>query len=288
MFLVYAPVIFVSLYFCATSAYHCLPAPARHAVSGLVSDVVLAAALAVARACRHLMARRSAYIWDKRGRLSSGVFVRVLDALLRVDKHQARLDTSSGHASIEILDAVATVHGRDYDISRVLGDMWTRGDGMRINVPIHLALDGIGCVNDSGEDIDVTTRIRYRGHSNKSRRYPSETFSARYACKDSQTFRFPPYASSESVRRGLSVPRIIRCNFVEENGTMLYGPEAKESSGLRRNFYENVDDDPHLLKNVVTFFKPSARFQEKKKLVVTTSKSNSKIFCNLEVPAKLS
>lgn len=287
MFLVYAPVVFVSMYFCAKCARHCLPTPARRVVSRVVAQVVLAAAFTAARTCRYIIALRSAYIWDRRGRMGSGIFVRVFDILLQVDKDQARLDTSAGHASIEILDAVATVHHEDYNIADVLGGMWADGDGLRIDVPVNVALGGIGYENDSGKGIDVTTRIRYRGHSNKSKRYPAETFSARYTCKDSQTFRFPPYASSESVRRGLGVPRILRCNFVQENGTMLFGPEATESAGLRRNYYENVEDDPCLEKNVVTFFMPSARFQEQKQLVVTTSKPNSKIFCNSKIPTKL-
>lgn len=287
MFLVYVPVIFVSLYFCAKRAHHCLPTPARRAVSRVVSGVVVAAAFTAARICRYIIAIRSAYMWDKRGRMGNGVLVGVFDTLLRVDEDQARLHTSSGHASIVILHAVATVHHRDYDITNVLGGMWADGDGLRMDVPIHVALGDVRCENDSAKDIDVTTRIRYRGHSNKSKRYPAETFSARYTCKRSQTFRFPPYASSESIRRGLGVPRILRCNYEKENGKMLLGPEATESAGLRRNYYENVEDDPCLLKNVVTFFKPSTRFQEQEKLVVTTSKSNSKIFCNLKEPTKL-
>ncbi|CAN0502114.1 unnamed protein product [Ectocarpus sp. 8 AP-2014] len=293
MFLVYVPVIFVSLYFCAKSAHHCLPSPARRAVSRVVSEVVIGTAIAAARICRYAVATRSAYIWDTRGRLGNGVIVGVLDTLLRVDADQARVDTSSGHASIEILQAVATVRQGDYDITNVLGDMWADGDGLRMEVPIKVALYGVRCGNDShsdsgsAENVQVTVRIRYRGHSNESKRYPAETFSARYTCKDSQTFRFPPYASSESIRRGLGTPRILRCNFAEENGKMLLGPEATESAGLRRNFYENVQDDPCLLRNVVTFFKPSARFQEQQPLVVTTSKSNLKMFCNSKEPTKL-
>ncbi|AAK14501.1 EsV-1-78 [Ectocarpus siliculosus virus 1] len=287
MFLVYLPVISVSLYFCAKCAHRFLPTPARRAVSRVVSKVVIAAAFASARVCRYTIATRSAYIWDKRGRMGNGVLVGVFDALLQVDADQTRVHTSSGHASIEILEAVATVHQKDCDITNVLDRMWADGDGLRMNVPIKVALGGVRCENDSAEDMDVTVRIRYRGHSNQSKRYPAETFSARYTCKGSQTFRFPPYASSESIRRGLGTPRILRCNFVEENGKMLLGPEATESSGLRRNYYADVEDDPCLLKNVVTFFKPSTRFQEQEQLVVTTSKSNLKIFCNLKEPTKL-
>ena len=281
MFLVYVPVIFVSLYFCAKSAHHCLPTPARRTVSRVVSEVVLAAALVAARTCRYAMATRSAYVWDTRGRLGNGVVVGVLDTLLRVDADQTRVDTSSGHASIEILQAVASVRQEDCDVTNVLSDMWADGDGLRMEVPIEVALDGVR------EDVEVTVRIRYRGHGNKCKRYPAETFSARYTCKGSQTFRFPPYASSESIRRGLGTPRIIRCNFAEDNGKLLLGREATESAGLRRNFYENVQDDPCLLRNVVTFFEPSARFQEHQPLVVTTSKSNLKIFCNSKQPTKL-
>ena len=284
MFLVYVPIIFVSLYFCSKGVQQCIPSSARRIISRAVSDVLIVVAFTVARTTRYLSALRSVYIWEKRARLSR-FFVGVLDALLRVDTDQARLDTSSGHESIQILMAISTVSGHDYDITHVIEPMWSYGNGIRIDISINDALGVVGCENDSGEDIDVTTRIRYRGHSNISKMYPSETFSARYVCKDSQIFRFPPYASSESVRRGLSVPRIVRCNFVKENGKLMFGPEARESAGLRRNFYENVEDDPCLQKNVVTFFDAPHRFEENHELVVTTSKS--KIFCNLQVPPKL-
>lgn len=229
---------------------------------------------------RSLAAIRSAYIWQKRAQLGSKVLVRVLDTLLQVDRDRVRLDTSSGHDSIEIVEAVCTVNGQDFDMTDVLDDMWAYGDGRRIDVPIYVALTSVGCENDQDKNTAVTTRIRYRGHSNISKRYGSQTFSARYSCKSSETLRFPPYAASESIRRGLGVPRILRCNFVDENGSMLYGPEARESSGLRRNFYDDVDDDPCLQKNAVTFFDLSSRFRERKQLVITTSKANSKILCN--------
>lgn len=276
MFLVYVPVLSVGLYFCAT---RCLPASARRVLSRVVSEVVVAIAFTVARTARYMAALRSTYIWDKRMLLPTPL-VKVFDALLKVDTEQALVDTCSGHSSIQVLTAISTVNnGPDYDITSVLGDMWAFGDGLRIVIPINVVLECLG-VRDLDHDSTVVTRIRYRGHSNANKRYRSETFSVRYACELSQVFRFPPYASSEKIRRGLGVPRIIRANFAEDNGKMLYGPEAKESSGLRRDYYANVDDDPCLEKNVVTFIDPIARFQEKKEIVVTTSKSNAKIFCN--------
>lgn len=281
MFLVYAPILFVSIYFCSKCVQQCLPSSTQLLISRVVSEVVIMVAYTVARTTRYMAALRSRYIWEKRARFCSRIFVHIFDTLLRVDADQAHLDTSSGHASVEILTAISTLCGKDYDITDVFNYMWSCGNGIRIDVFIKDALNSLGCENDS--DKDVTTRIRYRGHSNISKWYPSETFSARYTCKVTQAFRFPPYASSESVRRGLSVPRIVRCNFVEDNGKLMYGPEARESSGLRRNFYDDIDDDPSLEKNVITFFDTPHRFQEKKKLVVTTSKSNTKIFCNVKI-----
>lgn len=283
MFLVYLPVIFVSMCFCSKTIHHCLPTPARRAVSRAVSGLVFAAALAAARICRHTIETRSAYMWDTRSRLGNGLLVSVLDTLLRVDADQTRVNTSSGHASIEILEAVATTgQQEDCDVTNTLGAMWADGDGLRMDVPINSLVAPVAL-----GDMVATVRIRYRGHSNKSKRYPAETFSARYMCKGSQTFRFPPYASSESIRRGLGAPRIVRCNFVGGNGKILLGPEATESAGLRRNYYDNVHDDQCIVKQVITFFEPSTRFQEQEQLVVTTSKSNSKIFCNLKEPTKL-
>lgn len=280
MFLVYVPIISVTLYFCVT---RCLPNTARCLVSRLVSQVVVAVAFTVAKMARYIVALRSAYIWEKRMYMPRPL-VTVLDMLLKIDKKQVLLDTSSGHQSIIIRNAISTVNGRDYDITEVLDGMWGYGDGMRIDVPINIVLE---CLNLKGleHDTDVVTRFRYSGHSNIRKRYPSETFSARYACKLSQVFRFPPYASSAEVRRGLSVPRIIRANFAEDNGRMLYGPEAKESAGLRRNFYADVEEEPCLQRNVVTFFDEFARYQEQKQVVVTTSKLNSKIICNSKVPS---
>lgn len=276
MFLVYVPVISVGLYYCTT---RCLPAYARRVLSRVVSEVVVAIAFTVARTARYVTALRSAYIWDKRVCLSRPI-VKVLDTLLRVDTELARLDTSSGNASVQVLTAISTVNRRsEYDVTSMIQAMWASGDGERLEVPINVVLECLG-LRDLDHDSTVVTRVRYRGHSNVEKRFPSETFCAKYACKLSQVFRFPPFASSEQVRRGLGVPRIIRANFVEENGRMLYGLEAKESSGLRRDYYANVDDDPCLEKNTVIFLDTNHRFQEQKQIVVTTSKSNSKILCN--------
>lgn len=276
MFLVYIPVLSVGLYYCATS---CLPASVRRVISRVVSEVVVAIAFTVARTARYVAARRSAYIWDKRMRLPRPI-VKVLDTLLRVDTELARMDTSSGNASVRVLTAILTVNRRsEYDVTGILQAMWALSDGVRMEVPINVVLEYIG-LRDLDHDSTVVTRVRYRGHSNADKKLSSETFCAKYSCKLSQVFRFPPFASSEQVRRGLGVPRIIRANFAEENGRMLYGLEAKESSGLRRDYYANVDDDPCLEKNAVIFLDTNHRFQEQKQIAVTTSKSNSKILCN--------
>lgn len=279
MFLVYAPILAVGIYYFGTK---CLPSPVRNVLSRVVSDAIVITAFALARATRYAAALRSAYVWEKRARVPTPL-VKVLDALLRVDAERAHQDTSAGHASIQILQAVSTVIGgdnvTDHDITAILSEIWAFGDGVRIETPINLLLELLR-LKDQDHEATVVTRIRYRGHSNVIKRYPSEVFTARYKCKLSQAFRFPPYASTTAVRRGLSVPRIIRANFVEDNGRMLYGPEAKESAGLRRDFYASVEDDPCLEKNVLTFLDPLGRYQEKMPIVVTTSKSNTKIFCN--------
>lgn len=276
MFLVYIPVLSVGLYYCATRL---LPVSARRVLSRVVSEVVVALAFNAARTTRYLAARRSAYIWDKRLHLSKPI-AKVLDTLLRVDRKLAQLDTSSGNASVQVLTAISTVNRRsEYDVTTILQAMWASGNGVRLEVPINVVLECLG-LRDLDHDSTVVTRVRYRGHSNAEKRISSETFCAKYVCQLSQVFRFPPFASSEQVQRGLGIPRIIRANFVEENGTMLYGLEAKESSGLRRDFYANVDDDPCLEKNAVIFLDKNHRFKERKQIVVTTSKSNSKILCN--------
>lgn len=276
MFLVYVPVLFVTLYFCAT---RCVPASARRVVSRVASDVVFAAVLAVARVIRYLAAHRSTYIWDKRERLWQPL-ANVCDTLLKVDADEALLNTSSGQASIRIAQALSTVGGCDYDTTHILQSMWNHGDGVRMVVPVNVVIECLA-MKDLDYNTEVVTRIRYSGHSNAQKRYPAETFSAKYVCQLSEIFRFPPYPSSEAVRRGLGRPRVIRANFVEHNGKMLYGHEARESSGLRRDFYASVDDDPCLQKNVVTFFDPGSRYQEKQKIVVTTSKLDGKITCNM-------
>lgn len=285
MFLVYAPILAVGLYYFGTN---CLPSPARNVISRVISDAIVIAAFALARTTRYAAALRSAYVWEKRTKMPTPL-VKVLDAFLRVDAQRANQDTSAGHASIQILQAVSTVIGgdndhsnvthKDHDITTILAEMWAIGDGVRIETPINVVLELLR-LRDLDHEATVVTRVRYRGHSNTAKMYPSEVFTARYTCKLSQVFRFPPYASTTAVQRGLSVPRIIRANFVKENGRMLYGPEAKESAGLRRDFYAGVDDDPCLEKHVVTFIDPLGRFQEKMPIVVTTSKSNTNISCN--------
>ncbi|CAM9100333.1 unnamed protein product [Sphacelaria rigidula] len=279
MFFIYVPIISVSLYFLATK---CVPVAVSRELSRTASYMIIIVAFTVAKVARCMMALRLAYMWDKRTRLVRPL-VYVLDTLLKINKEQVLLDTSSGHESIIIRRAIATVSGRDYDVTRVLKDMWTYGDGLRIDVPTNVVLE---CLNLEGRDhdADVVMRIRYSGHSNIPKRYSSETFSVRNECILSRVYLFPPYASSDEIKRGLGVARIIRANFVEDNGKMLYGQESKQSSGLRRNFYVDVEDDPCLAKKVVTFFDPSARYQEQKQIVVTRSKSNSKIFCNSQVP----
>jgi len=276
MFLVYIPVLSVGLYYCAT---RWLPAPVRRVFSRVVSEIVVATAFTVARTVRYMAALRSTYIWDTRMRLPRPLAT-LFDVLLRVDAELARLNSSDKHASVRVLTAISTVNsGKDYDVTRIIQDMWAFGDGKRLEIPINVVLECLG-LRDLDHDSTVVTRIRYQGHSNPQKRFSAETFCARYACKLSQLFRFPPFASSEQVRRGLGVPRIIRSNFVGENGTMLYGPEPKESSGLRRDYYASVDDDPCLEKNIVVFIDPNYRYREKKEIVVTTSKANSKFYCN--------
>ena len=276
MFLVYVPVISVSLYLVARS---CLPSPARRIISRATSTAIITTAFTVTRACRYLTELRSMYVWEKRLCLPRPL-VCLLDALLRIDVDQANLDTSSGHASIQVLTATLAVDGsHDYDVTKVLKDMWAYGDGTRVEIPVDAVLKCVGLQNVHA-DTTVVTRVRYRGHSNMKKRYSSETFSARYASKPSQVFRFPPYSSSEVVRRGLGIARIIRANFVEQNGIMLYGHEARESAGLRCNYYADVEDDECLEKNVVTFFDAFARFQEQKRIVVTTSKPGCNFIVN--------
>ncbi len=273
MFFVYASAIVASAYFCAT---RCMPATARRALSRVVSDAAVFAVLTIARVARYLGAIRSGYIWETRRSLPC-VLSKILDFVFVVDAQEARVDTSHGHASIQLLTAILTVHGCDYDVSEVINDMWTYGNGLRIQVPVNVVLEYL-CFKSLDDGTNVVIRVAYRGHGNKKRKYSAEIFSARYACKVSEVFRFPPYASSEEVKRGLGAPRIIRANFQRENERMLYGPESAQSAGLRRNFYEDVTDDHCLEKKVVTFFKPFARFQERQKIVVTTTKSN--ILCN--------
>lgn len=287
MFLVYVPIISVPLYYLATK---CLPDPARRTISKAASDAVVAFAIAMAKVVRYMVALRSAYIWDRRIGLARP-FVNILDRLLNVDVKQVVMDTSTGHKSVTIRYAVTTVGGFDHDITKILQEMWNLGDGLRITVPINVVLECLH-VNDLDQDSDVVTRVQYSGHSNIKKKYPSRTFSARYKCKPSEVFRFPPYASSEKIRRGLGVARITRANFVRNNGSMLYGKEAEESSGLRRNFYVDVVDDPFLEKKVITFFDPSARYQEEDEVLVTTSNflvstsnMNSKILCNSKIPS---
>lgn len=162
MFLIYVPVLSVTLYF---SAKIFLPDTTRRALSRVASHIIFALAFTVARTVRYLAALRSWYIWEKRGRLGRPL-VSVLDTLLKVDKGQALVDTSSGHESISIQRAISTVNGRDYDVTKILDDMWAYGDGMRIDIPINVALEWCRNQNKStGDsidiDTDVTTRIRY-------------------------------------------------------------------------------------------------------------------------------
>ncbi|CAM9207043.1 unnamed protein product [Pylaiella littoralis] len=264
MLLVYAPVVAAT---CYIALKKCLPRARRRPPRQIGRDIAFTLAYVSAKIIRRVVAVRSSYLWDKRQQWI-GPLRTVLDTLLRVDSVQAALDTSvSGHDSIRVLSAIATVDDRDCDVTKLLDTLWTSGDGVRVVVPIKEV---------SSAD-HVTIRILYRGHSNVSKRYPSQTFSVRYSGPSSEAFRFPPYASSMSIRRGIGVPRVLQACY-EESGQVLHGPEAEQSSGLRRTFYADVDDDPCIQTNVITFLDPSLRAAEAEKITVTTS--TSRITCN--------
>lgn len=267
MFLVYVPIVAATSYLFLRK---CLPQSARRLPQQVSHEVAFALAFATAKVVRHLAALRSSYIWEKRQQLG-GPFVTLFDTLLRVDTARAVLDTSaSGHDSISIISAISTIADQDCDITKLLDNLWASGNGIRVVIPMH----------EVSLSDDLTLTIKYRGHSNISKRYSFQIFSVRYAGQSCQSFRFPPYASSESIKRGFGVPRILRAN-VERSGQLLCGPEVYESSGLRRTFYADVDDDPCLQKNVITFSHASPRSGEVNEdlpVVVTTSKS--KITCN--------
>lgn len=283
MFFVCVPVVSVALYICAKSMF---PTFVCQTASRCASHLVFSAFVAATKVARSVMEFRSSYIWDKRRRLPRLV-TNVMDTLLRVDRERVLLETADGHASICIYEAISSAGGRDYDVTKILRDMWARGDGKRIEVPVGLALQcntpgcTPGCPPTVSDDTHVVTRVRYRGHSNVTKRYTSETFSARYSCKFGQAFKFPPYDSSETIRRGLGIPRILRAATMEkDNERPLFGPEVTQASGLRRNFYEDVTDDPFLQKHVVSFFQERDRHRELEAISVTTSQSSSKVLCN--------
>lgn len=273
MSLVYVPIVAGASYLLLRK---CLPKSARQLLRQVSREVAFALAFAASKLSTHFAATRSSYIWKKRQTFSDPL-VTVLDTLLKVDGAQASLDTSAaGHDSITILSAISTVEDQDCDITKLLGRLWASGNGFRVIIPM----------NEVSLADDVTIRIVYRGHSNVLKRYPSQIFSARYAGKSSQTFLFPPYSSSESIKRGIGFPRVLCASF-EESGQTVHAPEVKLSSGLRRTFYTDVDDDPCLQKNVITFSDASLRACEMKEILVTTSKSN--ITCNkrITVPSKV-
>ena len=209
---------------------------------------------------------QSDYIWKYRTRLPFPLR-ELFDRVLCVDSSAATLGVSSGYASIRIDQAVATYDGVDYDVKDMMEMIWLCGNGDRIRFNLHRVLAFEDMVVD--KEATISLRVKYCGHGNVDKRYFPQTYSARYTGTSYETSMFPPYPSSDTIKKGLGTVKIIDAT----NGDgKSFVTEARESGGLRGKFYVDLKDDGTLVRNVMNFLEESERIHEDLEIKVVTNK----------------
>ena len=208
---------------------------------------------------------KSDYIWENRSYYPR-IVCKILDKLMDVDPLCASLCRPGGYDSIRVEEAILTYEGSDYDVTEMMDIIWICGndDTVSFNFQRTLCYENI-LVNNTSE---MVLRIRYTGHCNANKRQMPQTFSVKYTGFGTDVVSFPPYPSSESVKKGLGVIKIKEA--VRGDGTCCI-VEARESAGLNGKFYSDVEESS-ITPNVVNFFDESQQIHEDLKVNVKTSK----------------
>eukprot|EP00903_Cladosiphon_okamuranus_P017770 g16358.t1 len=91
--------------------------------------------------------------------------------------------------------------------------------------------------------------VKYRGHSNPSKKIPAKDYFVRYNLCSGQVAQFPPYGALERQQKGFGVRKIksavvVGCNNLDVTA------QARACAGPRRNFYADCEDQA-VVKNFI-------------------------------------
>lgn len=212
----------------------------------------------------------SDYIWDSRSKQS--LYGRMfLDWAWNVDSNSADQNVASGTDSIYIWGAYATYKGKTYDVEYMLDSMWDYGDGIQIKFLLQNLLGQEQIIIESNEAISVN--IKYSGHSNVTKRLEAGTFYVKYSGMGLDYVNFPPYPSTDCVKKGLGVTRVISAQLSDKS---YCTEEARRSAGLKGSFYRDLSNS-NVHKNTV-LCRNLKEFNLPKDVVVSTSKGT--VLCN--------
>ncbi len=213
---------------------------------------------------------KSNYMWDLRSKQS--LLVRnFIDWSYGINSDIADQNLASGTDSIYIWGAYATYKGKTYDVEYMLDSMWDYGDGIQIKFLLHNLLCQEQIVIESNETISVN--IKYSGHSNVTKRLEAGTFYVKYSGMGLECVNFPPYPSTDCVKKGLGVTRIISAQLSDKS---YCTEEARRSAGLKGSFYRDLSNS-NVHKNTV-LCRNLKEFNLPKDVVVSTSKGT--VLCN--------
>lgn len=83
--------------------------------------------------------------------------------------------------------------------------------------------------------------VRYRGHSNPSKKIPAKDYFVRYDLGAGEVAQFPPYGVWERQQKGFGVRKIKRA-VAESCNNLDVTAQAQACAGPRRNFYVDCED----------------------------------------------
>lgn len=230
-----------------------------------VAPIILKSAIYTTKFVSEL---RSNYIWETRCYYPC-LPRYIMDRFMFIDSCQANLSISSGHESVRIERAIVSYEGTDYDVSDMMDMIWVCGDGDSVEFSLHrlLAYENVFLKSET----PISLRVRYTGHTNIDKRYHPQSYTVRYKGTMTDTATFPPYPSSLCIKKGFGVTKVVTA--LKNDGTSCI-QEARESSGLRGKFYNDIKsiEMATLVPNVVNFLDESQRIHEDLRIKIDTSR----------------
>lgn len=217
---------------------------------------------------------KSDYVWENRSKYST-ITRTILDYVMGINTHRAYMDVSTGKDSISIINAYVIYNGTQYDALDMLDFLWSSGDGIQITCFLQKLLGFYKVFVDI--DSKITLVVKYAGHSNKMKRIESGSYTVKYCGFSNESISFPPYPSTDSVKKGLGKVRVIDAKL--EDGTSCT-ENARESAGVNGVFYRDLASNI-IQKNVVTLMNDDYFICEGDVVTVVTSKGT--VICNEDV-----